>query len=106
MLYEDAQTRQWAQEVHTLARGIVGEASVAATWWNISTLSEPAVLAGAVSKAMHSDVIMVAVRTDSELPLAFYYWVDAWLPHRYQEPGALLALLGRPGVFVQPATTA
>ena len=44
---------------------------------------------------MHSDVIVLALRAEVELPLAFYYWADAWLPHRYHEPGALLALLGQ-----------
>jgi hypothetical protein len=96
VLYEDARTREWAQEMHRLARRIAGEEALATTWWSIPTLSEPAVLAGAVSKAMHGDIIAIAIHTNSELPLAFYYWADAWLPHRYQEPGALLALLGLP----------
>jgi hypothetical protein len=94
VLYHDDQTRQWAQEVHTQARKLVGRQSLKATWWNIQVLNEPAVLAGAVTTAMHSDVIVLAIRAEAELPLAFYYWADAWLPHRYQEPGALLALLG------------
>jgi hypothetical protein len=95
VLYQDDQTRRWAHEVHALSRKLVGRNSLSATWWNLQLLSEPAVLAGAVSTAMHSDIIIIAIRTNAELPLAFYYWVDAWLPHRYQEPGALLALLGQ-----------
>ena len=96
VLYHDEQLRQWAQEVHTLARKLVRKTSLTATWWNIQLLSEPAVLAGAVSTAMHSDVIVLAIRSEAELPLAFYYWADAWLPHRFGEPGALLALLAVP----------
>jgi hypothetical protein len=94
VLYQDDQTRQWAGEVHTLARKLVGRNSLSTTWWNIQVLNEPAVLAGAVSTAMHSDMIIIAMQADAELPLAFYYWADAWLPHRHREPGALLALLG------------
>ena len=96
VLYHDEQLRHWAQDVHTLARKLVGKTSLTATWWNIQLLNEPAVLAGAVSTAMHSDVIVLAIRAEAELPLAFYYWADAWLPHRYGEPGALLALLAVP----------
>ncbi|HVM47372.1 MAG TPA: hypothetical protein VMU04_05060 [Candidatus Acidoferrum sp.] len=93
-LYHDDQTREWAQDVYRLARQLVGKQSVRATWWNIGDLNEPAVLAGAVSKAMHSDVIVVSMRADSGLPLAFYYWADAWLPHRVHAPGALVGLIG------------
>jgi hypothetical protein len=93
VLYHDEHLRQWAQDVHTLARKLVGRNALKTTWWNVQTLSEPAVLAGAVSTAMHADVIVLAIRAEAELPLAFYYWADAWLPHRYAEPGALLALL-------------
>jgi hypothetical protein len=96
VLYQDDQTRQWAQEVHTLARKLVGKNSLSPTWWNIQVLNEPAVLAGAVSTAMHSDIVVIAMHGEAALPLAFYYWADAWLPHRYQQPGALLALLGLP----------
>jgi hypothetical protein len=94
VLYHDDLSRDWAREVHTLARQLVGKDAIRTTWWNIRELNEPAVLAGAVSKAMHSDIIVVAMPADAALPLAFYYWADAWLPHRSPEPGALVALIG------------
>lgn len=58
-------------------------------------LSAPGVLAGAVSTALRADVVVVATHAAEGLPMAFYVWVDAWLPHRPQNAGALVALLGK-----------
>jgi hypothetical protein len=79
VVYQDDQTRQWAREVCMFVRELVGKDSIRATWWNLHALHQPAVLARAVPKATHSDVIVVAIRAASELPLAFYRWADAWL---------------------------
>jgi hypothetical protein len=93
-VYQDSQTRKWAKEVYERVAKIAGQETARATWWRMSDLSEPGVLAGAVSTAMRADVIVVAVRTGEGLPLPFYVWVNAWLPHRGPQMGALVALLG------------
>jgi hypothetical protein len=54
------------------------------------------VLAGAVSKAMRADVIMVAIRATEGFPLPFYVWVGSWLPHRLRGKGELVALVAPP----------
>ena len=59
-------------------------------------MSDPAVLAGAVSKAMRADVIMVAIRATEGFPLPFYVWVGSWLPHRLRGKGELVALVAPP----------
>jgi hypothetical protein len=96
ILYQDEQMRRWAQEVHGFAGRIVGSHSVAVTWWNIPALDEPTVLAGAVAAAMHTDLLVIAVQADVDLRLSFYRWADAWISHRSQKSGALLALLALP----------
>jgi hypothetical protein len=96
LLYQDAQTRKWAREVHERVASLAGTEAIRATWWKMSNLSEPGVLAGAVSTAMQADVIVVSVNANEGLPLPFYVWVNAWLPHRLQVTGALVALLGMP----------
>ena len=96
VVYEDLPTRRWAVDFCERIAGLVGRESVSATWWKIAELSEPAVLAGAVSTALRADVIVVALRAAEGLPLPFYVWVDAWLPHRPQGLSALVALIAMP----------
>ena len=72
---------------------MTGTEGVRATWWRIGDLSQPGVLAGAVSTALRADMIVVAIRAAEGLPLPFYVWVEQWLPHRLVPAGALAALL-------------
>jgi hypothetical protein len=96
VVYQDGSTKRWARQLCDRVTKIVGQDCVRITWWNISDLSEPGVLAGAVSTAMRADVIVVAIHAAKELPLPFYVWVEAWLPHRLQAMGSLLALIDMP----------
>ncbi len=95
-LYEDAPTRQWAREVSERVEGLSSQAAVRGTWWKIGDLGQPGVLAGAVSKAMRADMIVLAARKAEGLPLPIYVWINSWLPHRRQGRCALVALLGAP----------
>jgi hypothetical protein len=92
VVYQDAHTRKWATNFYP--GKVRGCAEVKCTWWNLNDLSEPGVLAGAVSTAIRADVIVVAVLTGTGLPLPFYVWVDSWLPHRKLTEGKLIALVG------------
>ena len=96
-VYQDPQTRKWAKSIYERMARLAGPESARATWWGISDLSEPGVLAGAVSTAMRADVIVVAIRASEGLPLPFYVWVNSWMPHRGLLTGALVALLGLAG---------
>jgi hypothetical protein len=96
VLYEDSPTHKWAGEVYQKMEATLGAKAVRGTWWNLADLDQPAVLAGAVSKAMRSDMIVVAVNGSEGLPLPFYFWVNSWLPHRISGTGAFVALLGAP----------
>lgn len=96
IIYDDTQTRDWAGDVYQRVGSVAGQKAVRGTWWKLSDLAEPGVLAGAVSTAMRSDLIVVAVQSSEGLPLPFYFWVNSWLPHRVKGGGALIALLGAP----------
>jgi hypothetical protein len=93
VVYEDAAACEWARE--HCAEMVMGPDAkdVRSTWWKLNDLSHPAVLAGAVSKAMRADVVVVAVRETEGFPLPFYVWVNSWLPHRLRGTGTLLGLL-------------
>lgn len=93
VVYEDAATHKWAREASDEMFAEAGRETVHSTWWKLNELSDPAVLAGAVSKAMRADVIVVAIRLSEGFPLPFYVWVGSWLPHRPQGVGKLLALI-------------
>ena len=94
LIYEDAQTREWARGAYERVSKLAGEPSVRPTWWNLDNLADPGVLAAAVSTAMRADVIVLAARAGEGMPLAFYAWINAWLPNRFHSGGVLAALLG------------
>jgi hypothetical protein len=96
VVYEDAQSHKWAREVYQHIEAQAGPKVVRVTWWNVVDLLQPGVLAGAVSTAIRSDIIVAAVSGSEGLPLPFYFWVNSWLPHRPFGSGALVALLGAP----------
>src|SRR2546430_37182 len=75
-LYEDAETREWAREMHDGVCQIAGTHPVRPTWWKLTNLFEPGVLAAAVSTAMRADVVVIAIRAEEGLPLPFYTWVN------------------------------
>lgn len=96
VVYEESQTQKWAGDVYQTMGTTLGPEAVRGSWWKLGDFDQPGVLAGAVSKAMRSDMVIVSVRGSEGLPLPFYYWVNSWLPHRVGGIGALVALLGAP----------
>ena len=95
-VYEDTETREWAGKVYDRVSKLAGRQTVRPTWWRLSNLNSPGVLAAAVSTAMRADVIVVSVRAAEGLPLPFYAWTNTWSQHRFQTAGLLVALLGAP----------
>src|SRR5579859_7467460 len=95
VVYQGLPSRKWASEVFQKLETMLGARVVRGTWWNLTDLGQPGVLAGAVSRAMRSDVILIAAPGSEGLPLPFYYWVNSWLPHRISA-GAVVGLLAAP----------
>ncbi len=46
--------------------------------------------------AMRADVLVIAIHAAEGLPLPFYVWTQAWLPHRAGSNVALIALITIP----------
>jgi len=94
LVYQDPLTREWASQAHAKLEQVAGARNLCSTWWKVGDFSHPGVLAGAVSKAMQAELIVIAVRGSEGLPLPFYFWVNAWLPHHLSGNGILIGLLG------------
>jgi hypothetical protein len=94
IVYEDDQTREWAREAYERVMRMSGSQGVRPTWWKLSNLTEPGVLAGAVCTAARADVVVIAVRTTEGLPLPFYAWTSAWTTNRRQWGGVIIGIFG------------
>jgi hypothetical protein len=92
-VYQDDEARVWAKEISERIAVLAGNEGVQASWWRISDLTAPGILAGAVSSALRADLIVVASRAEG-LSFPFYVWVNLWWPNRSESPGALVALVG------------
>jgi len=95
-VYQDDEARAWAKEISERITTLAGDEGVQASWWRISDLTAPGILAGAVSSALRADLIVVASRAEG-LSFPFYVWVNLWWPNRSESPGALVAVVGVPG---------
>jgi hypothetical protein len=94
VIHHTENSREWARDIFARIETLgVGE-GLQSTWWKMSDLSQPGVLAGAVSKAIHADVILLTIDSTQPLPFAFYVWVESWLPNRLLAPGALVTAIG------------
>jgi hypothetical protein len=93
-VYQDTVTRNWAAQTCRRATQLAGEQRVQNNWYEVESLSDPAILLEAVRAALVADVIVVSVYAADKLPLDLYVWVAAWLPRRLSRAGALAALVG------------
>ena len=97
LVYQDAPTRKWATQVCDQVTRLAGKDAVHCTQWEISRLGDPEVLKDAVLMTMVADVILVSIYDAKELPIDLCVWIDAWLPRRFLQTGALIALISVPG---------
>jgi hypothetical protein len=97
LLYQDEQTRSWANEVYSLAEQVVGEQCIHPTWLNLREFRGQSVPDEAATRLLKMDVWVVAVRAGEELPFAFHRWADMLSSASAQaHGGALVALIGLP----------
>jgi hypothetical protein len=94
-VYEDAPAERWAGGVCERVSQLVGSEGVQFKAWKISELSASEAFADAVLATACADMIIVSIQAAEQLPLELYAWMDAWLPHRLQLTGALVALVGQ-----------
>ena len=97
VVYEDFLTRELAGKTCSQVTRLVGQEWLASSWWKVEELPQPAILPAAIEAATRADVLIVSVYASQKMPRGLYSWIDAWLPLRQQQPGALVALISRKG---------
>ena len=98
---QDEATLQWACDYFERTATPTGSGATLSKCWKMGDLSDPKVLACAVSAARQANVIVVSMQAGAQLSLAFFMWLEGWLPHRTRAGGSFVALLGvaqSPGV--------
>ena len=93
VVYEDTRTQEWARQVCSRVRHLIGEEGVRTNWWQADLLRDVEVLAEALSAASAAELLVVSVYASDQLPLDLYAWIDAWLSRRQVPTGALVALI-------------
>jgi hypothetical protein len=97
LLYQDALTRDWAEQVREFMAYMLGEEALHCTEWNINELRRPATFWDGVQALTKADIIVVAIQEAERLPAQFYLWVNLWLQQRSRRSGALVGLVGTSG---------
>jgi len=97
MVFQDAATEAWTEDVRDLMVERVGEGAVQSTEWNINSLPDPSTFTRGIQALAKADAIVIALHEADRLPGEFYLWVNLWLQVRSGKPGALIALVGKSG---------
>ena len=93
-VYQDLKSRAWAENLWNRVVQLSGPDAVLAAAWSIEELNQAQAFQEAVSAATLADVLMVSIHAGEQLPPGLCAWIDAWLPRRQRQDGALIALLG------------
>jgi hypothetical protein len=94
VLYEDAVTLQWANELWHRVDHLVSLGENCRRAWRINDLARTDAYADAVQAATNAHVLVISFRDAGDLPPRFSEWVEAWVPHRNASGGAMVALIG------------
>jgi hypothetical protein len=93
VLYQDTEVRQRAMQVcDHLMRQFWSEIEFDFSWWRFSFLEEEVLAERAASHLWDSDAIIIAVRSDGELPSAQAAWLEEAMARRGVRGGAFIAL--------------
>jgi hypothetical protein len=93
-VYQDTRSQEWIRELWDRVTQIMGDQALAHASWSIAELDRPEFLSEAVSAAALADVLVVSIHAGEQLPSRLCGWIDAWLPRRQRQEGALIALMG------------
>lgn len=94
IVYQDAQTREWANQTCARVAQQFRTEPIRSSWWKLDCLEHPLLLQGAAEAAAHADIIIVAMYAMDTLPFALVHWVETWLEQRGARAGAFVALIG------------
>ena len=100
--YADTVTRERAMLlcdhlVHKLWQGVDFEI----TWWKFDYLNHPRIAAAAAGAARRADMVIFSTEADRELTPAVQSWVESWAARRESREGALVALIGNAGLWIE-----
>ena len=73
--------------------------------WKFEILRNPKLVEIAADEALEADVIIVAARGATALPLEVTSWIDRWLPLRVECAGALIAQIQGGTILNRAATS-
>jgi hypothetical protein len=93
IVYQDEPAQIWAAEMWERVTRLIGNEGIQVHCWAIGDLTHPRLFADAVQAAAEADVLIISATVAQDLPLNLYVWIDAWLPRRKIDEGALVTLL-------------
>ena len=93
VVYQDAPTRQWAEQARRRLAESAGKRAVCSTEWKLGDLRDAKIFSEGVAALARADVIVIALYDADRLPPPFYLWVNLWLQVRAGRPGTLVALV-------------
>ena len=100
--YDDLDVAKRAEAVYErLAQRLEETFEFQQRLWRFDVLQEASLRAQAVSDAVDADIVIVAMKDDSEVPEAVRSWLESLLT-RVTGAAALVALLPRTGTSAQP----
>lgn len=95
VLYEDTDTRERAMGVcDHLMRQFWSDIEFDFNWWRFSFLEDAVLARQASGHAVDADILVIAVRGESELPPGVLDWLEQAVTVRGVREGAFIALLG------------
>src|ERR1051326_2762309 len=91
---QDARARDWAVDFcDSLIQRFCDRFEFTISWWKFAQMHDPAF----ARKALRANLLVIAVHSNSELPLKVKSWLEQWLSRRSECEGAIVALAG-PGL--------
>jgi len=98
VLYEDTDIRQRAMQVSDhLMRRFWSDIEFDFNWWRFSFLEDPVLARQAGRHLADSNVLILALRREGDLPASFKQWLEASLEARGVREGVLIALFDEEG---------
>ena len=91
--YEDTATRARAMSLHDhLARQLKDDFDFQCAWWKLDHIADDTLREQAVDDATSANMIVLSLRTGTELPAAAQQWMEDWSHRRDHRKCALVTL--------------
>src|SRR4051794_10991765 len=89
VIFEDTQSREEAVRIcDQLMARFWSNHPLDVEWWSFADLEDPRRFREASVRSARSDVLIFAVRPESELPAGVRHWIESWVTQRRDREGA------------------